>query len=59
MGRRLHQFNELEILFNDFGGVVEWGNEDYDYYQIIFGEFAPTISSLSDVMVGRLDDEGP
>ena len=41
MGRRQHQFNELENLFHDFEGEVEWGNEDYDHNQILFGQFAP------------------
>ena len=41
MGRRQHRFNELENLFHDFEGEVEWGNEDYDHNQILFGQFAP------------------
>ncbi len=41
MGRRQHRFNELENLFHVFEGEVEWGNEDYDHNQILFGQFAP------------------
>ena len=41
MGRRQHRFNELENLFHDFEGEVEWGNEDYDHNQILFGQFDP------------------
>ena len=44
MGRRQHRFNELENLFHDFEGEVEWGNEDYDHNQILFGQFAPNDS---------------
>jgi hypothetical protein len=31
MGRRLHRFDVLEDLFDNFTGEVEWGNEDYDH----------------------------
>jgi hypothetical protein len=30
-GQRLHQFDELEHLFDDVGRDIEWGGEDYDH----------------------------
>ena len=31
MGRRLHRFDDLEDIFDNFVDEVEWGNEDYDH----------------------------
>ncbi len=43
MGRRLHQFDVLEDLFNNFTGEVEWGNKDYDHNPQVEddGQYAP------------------
>ncbi len=43
MGRRLHRFDVLEDIFDNFAGEVEWGNEDYDHNPQVEnnGQFAP------------------
>ncbi len=35
MGQRLHQFNILKTLFDDFGVMIDWGGEDYDGKSLI------------------------
>ena len=43
MGRRLHQLDVLEDIFNNFVGEVEWGNEDYNHNPEVEddGQYAP------------------
>lgn len=31
MGRRLHQFDVLDHLFDDIVGDMEWGDDDFDH----------------------------
>ena len=35
LGRRLHQFNETEHLFDNFAAELEWGNEDYNHDPLV------------------------
>ncbi len=43
LGRRLHQFDEIEHLFDNFAAKLEWGNEDYNHDPRVDvdGEYAP------------------
>ena len=43
MGRRLHRFDDLEDIFDNFVDEVEWGNEDYDHNPEVAndGHYAP------------------
>jgi hypothetical protein len=42
LGRRLHQFDEIEHLFDNFAAELEWGNEDYHHDPLVYddGEYA-------------------
>jgi hypothetical protein len=35
LGRRLHQFNKIEHLFDNFAAELEWGNEDYNHNPLV------------------------
>lgn len=43
LGQRLHVFDEIEHLFDDYVAEVEWGNEDYNHDPHVEedGEYAP------------------
>ena len=42
LGRRLHQFDEIEHHFDNFAAELEWGNEDYNHDPLVDddGEYA-------------------
>jgi hypothetical protein len=35
LGRRLHQFDKIEHLFDNFAAELEWGNEDYNHDPLV------------------------
>ena len=41
--QRLHQFDKIEHLFDNFAAELEWGNEDYNHDPRVDdnGEYAP------------------
>ena len=43
LGPRLHQFDKIEHLFNNFAAKLEWGNEDYNHDTLVDddGQYAP------------------
>jgi hypothetical protein len=43
LGRRLHQFEEIEHLLDNFSAKLEWGIEDYSHNPLVDddGEYAP------------------
>jgi hypothetical protein len=63
LGQRLHVFDEIEHLFDDFVAEVEWGNEDYTHDPHVEedGEYPsmhPKSSCPSDmILFGSPDDK--
>ncbi len=43
LGRRFHQFNKIEHLFDNISAKLEWSNKDYDHNPLVDdnGEYAP------------------